>query len=341
MRLTGFLLMLLLAPCVYAGAVGVFTEVTGDVQIQRGDQYLAAATGVEVEDDDIIETGDRASSQVDMNDGSVLRIGENSRLLLDDYKMDDHSNVLTAGIDVLSGWLRFAVAKLRSPEDQYNIQAPTMTIGIRGTEGLIEAGNERGELHLEEGEVAVRAPGAGSMPVKAGQYIERAKGRPFARSDVVPQGFRSRIPAIMHARAARRAHLLRARGVPPHVIRRLERKDRERYLREHPHLRQRFERRFQSHTPPGANLHDQAGQRQPTRGRGQPSARPPLASPSTPQQKVRQGYKLQQQQGWEKNRLEQQHKREQLLKKKKKEKDRERSSGRSGAVTADPQPPHA
>jgi len=337
MRLTGFLLMLLLAPCAHAGAVGVFTEVTGDVQVQRGDQYLAAANGVEVEDDDIIETGNRASSQVDMNDGSVLRIGENSRLLLDDYKMDDHNNVLTAGINVLSGWLRFAVAKLHSPEDQYNIQTPTMTIGIRGTEGLIEAGNERGELHLEEGEVAVRAPDAGSMPVKAGQYIERAKGRPFARSDVVPPGFRSRIPAIMHARAVRRAHLLRARGVAPHVIRRLERKDRERYLREHPHLRQRFERRFQSRTPPGANLHDQAGQRQP-HGRGQPPVKPPLESPSTPQHKLQQEHKPQQQQGWEKNRLERQHKREELLKKKKKEKEQERSSGRSGAVTTDPQP---
>jgi len=247
MRFLG-LCLLLLTPMVAAAGIGVFTDVQGDTHIQRGEAYLAAAPGVDVEEDDIIETGNNAGAQLEMNDGSLLRLGAASRLLLADYKFDNGGNVVSAGLEVLSGWLRFAVTKLRSNENRYAISTPTMTIGIRGTEGVIEAGNARGGLLLEEGEVTVRAAEAGSIPVRAGEYIERAPGQPFARPGAAPSAFRARLPATLQPRMARRAHLLRQRGVPPQQIRHILREDRERYLRQHPHLRQKFEQRFRERT---------------------------------------------------------------------------------------------
>jgi len=247
MRFLG-LCLLLLTPMVAAAGIGVFTDVQGDTHIQRGEGYLAAAPGVDVEEDDIIETGDNASAQVEMQDGSLLKLGAASRLLLADYRFDNAGNVVSAGIEVLSGWLRFAVSKLRSNESRYAISTPTMTIGIRGTEGVIEAGNARAGLFLEEGEVTVRAAEAGSIPVRAGEYIERAPGQPFARPGAAPSAFRARLPATLQPRMARRAHLLRQRGVPPQQIRHILREDRERYLRQHPHLRQKFEQRFRERT---------------------------------------------------------------------------------------------
>ena len=47
----------------YAESVGVFTVVNGPVQILRTQNYLAAARGVEVQSDDIVETGKAASAQ--------------------------------------------------------------------------------------------------------------------------------------------------------------------------------------------------------------------------------------------------------------------------------------
>jgi hypothetical protein len=209
-----------------------------------------------------------------MNDGSVLKLGANTRVLLADYRLDANRNVITAGIDVLSGWLRFAVAKLRRPDSEYGINTPTMTVGIRGTEGVIEATNQRGGLHLETGEVALRATDAGSVPVRAGEFVERARGGAFTRPRAAPAEFRQRMPGTLHPRAVQRAHLLKQRGVAAREIRRLQPADRERLLREHPHQRQRLERRFQP--PPGA------GKPNP-RALDRPGTKPrPAAAPGNP-----------------------------------------------------------
>ncbi|HJW81664.1 MAG TPA: FecR domain-containing protein [Acidiferrobacterales bacterium] len=247
MRFLGFCL-LLLTPMAATAGIGVFADVQGDTHILRGEVYLAAAPGVDVEEDDIIETGSKAGAQVEMNDGSLLKLGAASRLLLADYKLDSSGKVVNAGLEVLSGWLRFAVSKLRSKESRYAINTPTMTIGIRGTEGVIEAQTARGGLLLDEGEVAVHAVDAGSVPVRAGEYIERASGQPFVRPRTVPSAFRSRMPLVMQARMERRALLLKRRGVRAQQIRHIQHEDRARYIRQHPHLRERLEQRFRGHT---------------------------------------------------------------------------------------------
>lgn len=256
------LCLLLCAPASVLAGVGVFTDVTGDTRIQRGEFYLAAAPGVEVEKNDIIETGSNANAQVEMRDKTLLKLGADSRLLLADYQFDSSGNVVSAGLEVLSGWLRFAVSKLRSQDSRYVINTPTMTIGIRGTGGVIEAQSAHGGLFLEEGEVAVQAANAGSVPVRAGEYIERAQDRPFARPAAVPAAFQARMPATVRPRMTPRAHLLRERGVTPRQIRRIQREDRERYLRQNPHLRQNFEQRFRTRAETGSGSGLKATDRQ-------------------------------------------------------------------------------
>lgn len=261
------LCFLLLMPSFACASIGVFTDIVGDTRIQRGDFYLAAAPGVEVQEDDILETGANASAQVEMNDGSLLKLGSGTRLLLADYKFDNDGNVIKASLDTLSGWLRFAVAKLRGPDRRYDIHTPTMTIGIRGTEGIIEVADNRGSLLLEEGEVAVQTPNAGSAPLRAGDFIERTQGQPFARASAAPATFRARMPGMVKQRMARRAHLLKQRGVPPRQIRRILREDRQRYLNQHPHLRHKFEPRFRERTRENPEARKKEKERHPQRYR--------------------------------------------------------------------------
>ena len=264
------LCFLLLAPGFTSASIGVVTDVTGDTRIQRSDFYFAVTPGVEVEEDDILETGTNASAQVEMYDGSLLKLGAGTRLLLADYKFDDEGNVIKASIDALSGWLRFAVSKLRSADSRYDINTPTMTIGIRGTEGIIEVAQSRDSLHLETGAVAVNAVAAGSAPVHAGEFIEHIQGRPFTRAATPPTTFRARMPGAMRARLARRAHLLKQRGLPPRQIRRVLREDRQRYLNQHPHLRQKFEQRFRERARKNTETHQREKERRPQRNRQEP-----------------------------------------------------------------------
>jgi hypothetical protein len=247
MRLWVAWFLLLLSTNVLAATVGAFSEINGDVRIQRGDALYAAAQGVAVDENDIIETGDGASTQIEMKDGSVLRLGANSHLLVADYELDDAGNVLSAGLEVLSGWLRFAVAKLHGSAAHYAIATPTMTVGIRGTEGVIEAESESGGLYLEKGLVAAHADNAGSVPVNAGEYIERARGRAFAHPRTMPAAFRERMPHELRAFLVRHPQWLRRPGMAPRWIRRLSPQDRQNYLREHPHMREQLEERFRTH----------------------------------------------------------------------------------------------
>ena len=233
-----------------AGTVGVFSEVLGDVQFLRDDHYFEAALGVEVLAEDMIETGTDASAQLDMADGTLLRIGPGSRLSLSEYELDDNDSAVQVGLEVVSGWLRFAVSKLNDTA-RFHIDTPTMTIGIRGTEGVIEAGDGQDSLLLDEGVVEViSSDTTDSRPVRtrlrSGEYIGHVRGRPLLRPSVVPPMFRNSMPQVLHRRALRRAHLLPRRGLLPRQIRRMEDGDLQRYLRQHPHMRQSLQQRLRS-----------------------------------------------------------------------------------------------
>lgn len=288
MRPWVFCILLFLSGNVLADTVGTFSEVHGDIRIQRGDAWYAAAQGVAVDENDIIETGDSASTQIEMKDGSVLRLGANSHLLVAEYQLDNEGNVLSAGLEVLSGWLRFAVAKLHGSDGQYAIATPTMTVGIRGTEGVIEAKNEHGGLYLEKGLVAVHAQDAGTVPVSAGQYIERAYGQAFAHPRAMSAAFRDRMPRDLQAFLVRHPQWLRRPGMAPRWIRRLSPEDRENYLREHPHIREQLEERFRAHgqiTPQQRaawrerHLPQQNPNRRRERARHRPHPIPPVERP--------------------------------------------------------------
>jgi len=228
----------------------VLSEVEGDVQILRGDAFYEGVAGVEVDEQDIIETADEASVQLDMNDGSILKIAGGSRIMLSDYKLDEDGNVIEAAVDVLSGWLRFAVSKLQG-EGKYEFNNSVMTVGIRGTEGIIEAGKEQGALHLLEGRVVASQRGSETgvankaEVLTAGQFLSRNQGQGFTRAAVAPTRFASRMPPRMKRRLERRASRLSRRGLNPRQIRRVMRRDVSRYLKNNPGMKRRLWRRFQ------------------------------------------------------------------------------------------------
>jgi hypothetical protein len=239
---------LLFASAAYAESIGVVTVVSGQVQLLRGDNYLAATRGVEVQSDDIVETAKGASAQLDMEDGSVLKLGPETRLALSDYKLDASKNVVSATLDVLSGWLRFAVTKLK-PEGRYSFKTPLLTIGVRGTEGTIEAENEQGGLHLEEGAVDVTpfGPDMPALPpvrVVSGEFIQRLRGQQLAKLPQPPQHFKNRLPPVVQEKLQRRVQELKERGVPPKLIRELTREDAKRFIERHPHLQDKLRERF-------------------------------------------------------------------------------------------------
>ena len=244
----------LLFMVIFAGqacaAVGVATTISGQVELQRGDQVFALVEGVNLNIGDIVRTGDDASAQLDMDDGSVLSLGGNSEMVIGDYRMREDGSVAEAAIEMLVGWLRFAVSKLRSQDSSYRFHMPTAVLGVRGTEGVIQVEDEEGaeasRILLEEGVVdVVESDGRGRrLTLRQGQFAERLHGKGLALRLDMAASFRKRLPPHLRMKLKRRARMLKRRGVAPRMIRKVTRHDLRRYLKRHD-IQRRFNKLFE------------------------------------------------------------------------------------------------
>lgn len=108
---------------------------------------------------DRVITGPGARALLRLADGSLVKLGENGIMALDDLdqKKIKLKDVVTASLDVLSGAFRFttqALTKFRGERD-VKVRLVTITVGIRGTDIWGKADKTRDVACLIEGKVAV------------------------------------------------------------------------------------------------------------------------------------------------------------------------------------------
>jgi hypothetical protein len=104
-------------------------------------------------------TGAGARAMLRLADGSLLKLGENGVLVLDDLAQQKFSakDVVTASLDVLKGAFRFttqALSNFRGERD-VKIRVVTITVGIRGTDLWTKADATRDIVCLIEGKADV------------------------------------------------------------------------------------------------------------------------------------------------------------------------------------------
>ena len=215
-------------------SIGVVTEVSGLVELERASESFALTEGVNINAGDIVSTDNDASVQIDMDDGSMLSLGENSQIHIRDYVLREDKSVLSASVDLAVGWLRFAVAHLRSA-GRYQIQMPTAVLGVRGTEGLLQVEPEDGyfssHVVMDEGrvELAERQEKGRLLGTRiflnAGEYAERQHDGRLLKSHQAPAWLVAAISKRMKKRLIRRSMLLKKRGVLPRKLRHSIRKN--------------------------------------------------------------------------------------------------------------------
>ncbi|SCK22972.1 FecR domain-containing protein [Vogesella sp. LIG4] len=140
-------LCLLLVPAAMAEEAGIGTvkTVSGNVQIKRGTQAVPAVPGQTLQVADQVQTGAASAVGIMLRDKTMLSAGAMSLLQLDKFNFDNKTQqgalqaTLKKGrLGVISG----AIAK-HSPES-VQFRTSTMTLGVRGTEFIIEA-QDRGD----------------------------------------------------------------------------------------------------------------------------------------------------------------------------------------------------
>lgn len=122
------------------GRIGTVKVVKGGVSILRDSRTIAAAPGLGLQVADRVVTGADGAVGITLRDNTLLSAGPNSSLSLNKFVFDSttHAGVMDASLkrgtlSVVSG----KIAK-QSPES-VRFSTPNTTLGVRGTEFVIEA----------------------------------------------------------------------------------------------------------------------------------------------------------------------------------------------------------
>lgn len=133
------LLLLLASTAVGAEPAGQIKRMEGEVTIVRNQQKIAVRPGFEIEAKDRLVTGKNGSAGFTTTDNSLVSLGPNSQLVIEQYAFNQQSQdgniafrFLKGSFAVVSGLL----AKLQPEKAKFS--TPTATIGIRGTEFVVK-----------------------------------------------------------------------------------------------------------------------------------------------------------------------------------------------------------
>lgn len=236
---------------------GTVSLVEGDVRfLDPNQQPRRPALGDAIYEGDSIVTGSDGEVHLDMQDGGYIGVRPGTRMRIVDFKAEGGSDdgfligLLEGSFRAVTGWIT------RSGSRRAEIQTPTATIGIRGTDYeplVIPEGSKAGEagtynrvnigeteMRTKEGSVIVKPNQAGFVPQRGAlkpRVLDRVPGLFKAtRNEKRFEGLHQRIHQHLEERRAQRVkqiELRRRQGAKaaaaqkPAAERRLEQRQRE------------------------------------------------------------------------------------------------------------------
>ena len=119
---------------------GTLKTVKGAVTIERGSQRLPAAVGGSVMAKDRVMTGADSAVGITLRDNTMLSAGPNSTLSLDKFAFNPTTHAGEIDATLKRGTLAVISGKVaKSSADTVTFRTPTVSLGVRGTEFVIEA----------------------------------------------------------------------------------------------------------------------------------------------------------------------------------------------------------
>ena len=143
-RLTAFVVVAVLAhPAWAADAAGMVKTLKGTAEIEREGKRIPVAVGTEVFAKDRISTGANSSVGLTLKDNTQMSAGANAQLELSKFSFNTTSHAGELDTSVKRGALSVISGKVaKANPDAVRFNTGTVTLGVRGTEFIIEAGDE-------------------------------------------------------------------------------------------------------------------------------------------------------------------------------------------------------
>ncbi len=120
---------------------GVVKISQGDVMVEREQQMQAAPVGTRIYSSDRVVTGSDSAVGITLHDNTLLSAGPNSTIDLNKFAFDSTTHAGAIDATVRRGTLSVISGKIaKATPEAVRFSAPGMTLGVRGTSFLIDAG---------------------------------------------------------------------------------------------------------------------------------------------------------------------------------------------------------
>jgi hypothetical protein len=120
---------------------GVVKISKGTVLVERDQQQLAARVGTRIFASDRVTTGADGAVGITLHDNTLLSAGPNSTVDLNKFSFDSTSHAGAIDATVKRGTLSVISGKIaKATPEAVRFSAPGMTLGVRGTRFVIDAG---------------------------------------------------------------------------------------------------------------------------------------------------------------------------------------------------------
>lgn len=132
----------LIMPLAWAADVAGTVKVSkGQVLIERDQQQRPAPAGTSIYSSDRVMTGADGSVGITLRDNTLLSAGPNSTLELEKFSFDSTTHAGVIDAKLRRGTLSVISGKIaKASPDAVRFSAPGMTLGVRGTRFVIDAG---------------------------------------------------------------------------------------------------------------------------------------------------------------------------------------------------------
>jgi len=128
-------LLVILARASLAQDIGNIALLEGTVEIGRGSTWTAASIGTAIGVGDQVRTDARGRARIVFQDGSVLNLGANTQVGIEQQSTDANKGTWSSRIRLVKGRIRPLVSDYYQRSGSvYEIETPTAVAGVRGTE---------------------------------------------------------------------------------------------------------------------------------------------------------------------------------------------------------------
>jgi len=165
------LFILALVSASLMASIGKISALRGEATIERAKQEIVASMGMEIEKNDLIHTKTNSKLQIIFNDNTIITMGKNGDLAVNDYILDERKP--KAEFKMFKGVFRTVTGQIgKIAPNRFKIKTKTATIGIRGTTVEVSTGSDGDAVGFSEGHGSVTSDATGeTKDVGTGQMV--------------------------------------------------------------------------------------------------------------------------------------------------------------------------